>query len=83
MRMEKELHGIVRGKTIDLTEEPGVADGLEVKVVIKPTEPGMTWGDGLRRCAGALADDWTPEDDQILDEIYKDRKNDVRRDPGE
>jgi hypothetical protein len=34
-------------------------------------------GDGLRRCAGALADD--PHWDGIMAEIYEDRKRDTRR----
>jgi len=36
------------------------------------------WGEGLRRCAGALADDWTEQDDKILDEIYQSRHSDSR-----
>jgi len=44
-------------KTIELAQETGVPDGQEVEVVIRPLtalprrEP---WGEGLRRCAGAL-----------------------------
>ena len=37
------------------------------------------WGEGLRRCAGAFAADWTEDDDRILEEIYRDRKSDSRK----
>jgi hypothetical protein len=30
------------------------------------------------RCAGALASDWSDEDDRILEEIQNDRKRDSR-----
>ncbi len=75
----KILHGVVNGKTIELTDDPGVPAGQAVEVIVKmvlPTKP--VWGDGLRECAGALADDWTDEDDRILEEIYQQRKHDSR-----
>ena len=37
-------------------------------------EPGST-----RTAAGMLADSWTEEDDRILEEIYRDRKRETRR----
>lgn len=42
--MTKTLHGRVRGKTIELDEEPGVAEGQEVEVqmkVVEPTQPSQ------------------------------------------
>ena len=78
------LHGIVHGKTIQLTDDPGVPSGQEVEVVVTPlSATNATWGEGLRRCAGALADEWTEEDDRILEEIYVQRKIDTRRDVAE
>ncbi len=76
------LHGIINGKTIELAVDPGVPAGQAVEVIVK-TVPAVapTWGDGLRKCAGALANDWTEEDDRILAEIYQERKRDRRRDP--
>ena len=46
-------------------------------------EQKLPWGEGLRKCAGALADEWTEEDDRILEEIYQERKRDTRPEPGE
>ncbi len=77
--MTKTIHGKVHGKTIELDEDLGVAEGQEVEVQVKVVPSKKTWGDGLRRCAGALANDWTEEDDRILDEIYQDRKRDTRK----
>jgi len=75
----KVLHGIVNGKTIELTDDPGVPTGQPVEVIVKMLPPNMRpWGEGLRACAGAMADEWTEEDDRILEEIYQQRKHDNR-----
>lgn len=71
--MSKILHGVVHGRTIELTDDPGIADGQSVKVIVRPAKADKPWGEGIRRSAGALADDWTDEDDRILEEIYQDR----------
>ncbi len=80
----KTLHGIVNGKTIELSDDPGVPAGQEVEVIVKPVPAKQAvWGEGLRRCAGALADEWTEEDDRILEEIYRERHRDSRPEPAE
>jgi hypothetical protein len=79
---DKVLHGVVNGKTIELRDDPGVASGQEVEVIVKSVSAtSATWGEGLRRCAGALANEWTEEDDRILEEIYQERKCDTRPEP--
>ncbi len=55
--MTKTMHGIVHGRTIELDEDPGVAEGQEVEVQVKVMPPTRKWGDGILRTAGALADD--------------------------
>jgi hypothetical protein len=77
---KKVFRGVVHGRTIALEEEPGVADGERVEVTMKTLAARTVWGEGLQRCAGALADEWTDEDDRILEEIHKDRARDTRRD---
>ena len=74
--MTKTIHGKVHGKIIELDENLGVADGqdLEVKVVSSTT----TWGESLRRCAGALADITGLDED--LEQILRERKTDRFRD---
>ena len=64
---------MVRGKTIELDEDPGVAEGQQVEVQVR-TIPKSTRkpGEGLLRTEGALADD--EEWDAIMEEIYQSRK---------
>jgi len=53
----KTTHGTVRGRTIELDEDLGVTEGQKVELRVTVVEPPRKWGDGLRRSAGALADD--------------------------
>ena len=77
--MMKLLHGVVHGQTIELAEPIPVADGQEVEVAIKVVSTKRPWGEGLRRCAGALANEWTHHDDRILADIQRDRSDEQRR----
>jgi hypothetical protein len=79
--MNHLLRGFVRGKTIELDEDPGFADGQPVHVQIQPATASKRWGDGLRRCAGSMADD--PEFDTIAAEIQEERKRATFRDASE
>jgi hypothetical protein len=79
--MTRVLHGVVRGKTIELDEDPGVAEGQEVEIQVRIVEPDRKWGEGILRTAGALADD--PEWDMIMEQIYRDRKVERRPQVGE
>jgi hypothetical protein len=51
--------GVVRGSSIELERPVGLPDGQEVTVVIQPTNgtEKLPPGEGLRRSAGAWADD--------------------------
>ncbi len=79
--MLKQFHGVIHGRTIELTEDPGVVDGQQVEIFIKYVPPPRPWGEGILRTAGALADD--PEWDDIMEEIYQDRKMNRRPQMGE
>jgi hypothetical protein len=70
--MTKTMHGKVHGKTIELDEDIGVADGQVVEVQIKVIPPARPWGEGILRTAGALADD--PYWDAIMEEVHLSRK---------
>ena len=62
------LKGVIHGKTIELEAAPGLPDGQQVTVTIEPSGPGsqLPPGEGIRRSAGAFADD--PEGlDEYLD----------------
>jgi hypothetical protein len=77
--MTKVLHGTIRGRTIELTEDAGLAEGQEVEVSVRTlAEAGpQNPGEGLLRTEGALADD--PFWDAIMADIYRERKADTRR----
>jgi hypothetical protein len=71
--MTKTLHGTIHGRTIELNEDPGIAEGQEVEIHMKvsaamPRNPG----EGFIRTEGALADD--AEWDAIMEEIHQARK---------
>ena len=70
--MSKIVRGKVRGKTIELDEDLGVAGGQEVEVQVRIVQPARKWGEGILRTAGALADD--PEWDAIMEKIHQERK---------
>jgi hypothetical protein len=76
--MVKTVQGIVHGKTIELVQDLGMVEGQLVEVVVRTISSKEPWGEGLRRCAGALANEWSDEDDRILEEIHQDRKRDTR-----
>jgi hypothetical protein len=64
----------VTGPTLAIAVPPEFAGQqveIAIRVVPKRTEPS---GEGLKRCAGILANDWTEEDDRILEQIHADRK---------
>lgn len=50
----ENLRGILRGKYIELEREPGLPDG---EVVTVKLEIARARGDGIRRSAGAWAED--------------------------
>ncbi len=76
--MEKVFHGTVHGRTIELSEAPGAADGQKVEVVVRFLQPSRPWGEGILASAGSMANHWTAEDDLILSQIQEDRKHDTR-----
>jgi hypothetical protein len=77
--MTKIMHGKAHGRTIELSEDTGFAEGQEVEVSVRavPSRQSRKPGDGLLRAEGALEED--PFWDAIMDEIYRDRKNDTRK----
>jgi hypothetical protein len=77
--MTKTLHGKVHGKTIQLDEDLGVAEGQEVEITVRTvaSTKATRTGEGLLLTEGALADD--PYWDDIMEEVHKERKNDSRR----
>jgi len=77
--MTKIIHGVVHGKTIALEEDLGLAEGQVVELTIRTVVPPASCqpGEGFLRTEGALADD--PYWDAIMEEIYRERKMDSRK----
>jgi hypothetical protein len=77
--MNKTTNGTVHGRTIELAEDLGLKDGQEVRVQVTPLPPAGTWGEGIRRSAGCMADD--PDFESVMQEIYQERKRERREPP--
>lgn len=98
--MIKVTHGVVHGKTIEVTEDLGLMDGQTVDLIVTVTAspgpcaeeigsrefpkklpgPPPGWRPASGETAeGMPADSWTEDDDRILEEIYRDRKRETRR----
>lgn len=81
--MTKILKGVIRGRTIELHSDLGIEEGRPVKMILRVKQlpgPPPAWQPGRQAtAAGLMAALWTEEDDQILKEIYQDRKRDTRR----
>jgi hypothetical protein len=72
--MSEIITGVMRGRMIELTADPGIADGQPVQVMVWPVQSstGTVVGEA-RSAAGMLADD--PHVDKDLDEIKRYRKS--------
>jgi hypothetical protein len=70
--MNKIIEGVVHGRTIELLDDPGVGDGQRVQVVLSLSSSAGAWGEGIRRTAGALAND--PDWDAIMAEVHAGRQ---------
>ncbi len=72
--MTKTVHGIVHGKTIELDQDLGVAEGQHVEITVRTVVPpaDRKTGEGFLRTEGALQGD--SEWDAIMAEIHQTRK---------
>jgi hypothetical protein len=77
--MIKVVHGVVHGNSIALEENLGLAEGQVVELTVRPVAPPPIGqpGAGLLRTEGALADD--PHWDAIMEQIYRERRTETRR----
>lgn len=74
--MTKTVQGVVRGRTIELDDDLGVADGQQVEIQVRTVQPRHEWGQGIRRSAGGWAD--YPEIDAIMETIQRERQLECR-----
>ena len=77
------LNGVIHGKTINLDELPGLPDGQQVQVTVKPVAPTLSDEERrelLRSAAGSWSDD--PDGlDQYLEWNRQQRKVNRREIP--
>ena len=73
MAMTTAFRGVVHGRIIELDEEVGLPDGQAVSVSVQPVGRQLAPGEGIRRSAGAWADD-AEELDKYLEWIRQQRK---------
>ena len=71
------IEGVIHGKTVELAEDPHLADGQRVKVeVVRDCSDSKEWVENIRRSAEALAEDPNAEMDMHI--ILSFRKQDRR-----
>jgi hypothetical protein len=70
--VKKVMQGVVHGRTIELSEDPGVTDGQQVQIVLAIVTPAGSWGEGIRRSAGAAAEE--PGFEEAFRQVERERK---------
>jgi hypothetical protein len=75
--MAKQVQGIIHGTTIELDEDPGIAEGQRVDVKLRVSSPARTWGEGILRSAGIAAD--VPGFDEAFEQVQRDRETATMR----
>ena len=75
--MRSVLHGIIHGRTIEITETTPLPDGQEVAVTETPIARKLPPGEGIRRSTGAWAED-AAELDRYLEWTRQQRKQSRR-----
>ena len=77
------LKGEIHGSTIRLISNPGLPDGQQVEVIVRPTESVDANAASERIAAYKGLEDWSEEDDRILKEIANSRREATWRNPEE
>ncbi|MGC8639154.1 MAG: hypothetical protein ACP5XB_04670 [Isosphaeraceae bacterium] len=70
--MVKQAQGVIHGKTIELDQDMGIADGERVDVQLRVSSPARPWGEGILRSAGIAAQ--VPGFDEAFEQIQQDRQ---------
>ncbi len=79
--MREIIHGVIHGKTIELADDPRVADGEVVEVRIRRRPGREAQIEAILRVAGSMADD--PEFDAAMAEVERFRRTASFRDLAE
>lgn len=65
------IHGVIHGKTIELSEAPPLDDGTMVEVVIRRSISPVEMSPSV---AAVTAYQWTEQDDLLFAEIERERQ---------
>jgi hypothetical protein len=74
----KRAQGFIHGKTIELDQGPGIAEGQRVGVKMRVYSPAQIWGEGILRSAGIAAD--ISGFDEAFEHVQRDRETATTRD---
>src|SRR5262245_47801690 len=80
--MVRQVQGIIHGTTIELKVDPGLADGVEVEVILLPRRVVDETGLGVpgeRTTAAGMLAHLPPEVDEEIEAIIRERKKGVFR----
>jgi hypothetical protein len=80
--MVMQVQGVIHGTTIELKENPGLADGAEIEVILLPRrvmDDPSSGGFGARTTAAGMLAHLPPEVDEEIAAIIRERKNGVFR----
>ncbi len=80
--MSHIIQGVIRGNTIELKENPGLSDGEEIDVILRPRRvapDASALRAGQRPTAAGMLAHLPPEVDLELEKIIQERKQGVFR----
>jgi len=61
------IEGVIHGKTIELTTDPGLADGQVVRVIVQPLQTPDQKREAILRTAGSMANN--PDFDAAMAQV--------------
>jgi hypothetical protein len=70
--MVKQIQGVIHGKTIEMDQDPGIAEGQRVDVKVRVSSTAGRWGEGILRSAGIAAE--APGFDEAFEQVQRDRE---------
>ena len=70
--MPDAIEGVIHGKTIELTTDPGLTDGQAVRVNVRPLQTPDQCREAILRTAGSMAND--PDFDAVMAQVESDRR---------
>ena len=76
--MVRQVQGVIHGKTIELDQDLGIAEGQRVDVQVRLSSTSLHWGEGIQQSAGIAAD--VPGFDEAFEQVQRDRESATMRD---